>query len=99
MFYLILDNITKIFIFAYSRAISSVGSEHLPYKQGVTGSNPVSPTKTEHHNGFRFFIIILIRTINSVGLECYLDRVEVTGSNPVWSTKNKPTQMNGFIIY
>ena len=26
------------------RAISSVGSEHLPYKQGVTGSNPVSPT-------------------------------------------------------
>ena len=27
------------------RAISSVGSEHLPYKQGVTGSSPVSPTK------------------------------------------------------
>ena len=26
------------------RAISSVGSEHLPYKQGVTGSNPVLPT-------------------------------------------------------
>ena len=25
-------------------AISSAGSEHLPYKQGVTGSNPVSPT-------------------------------------------------------
>ena len=25
-------------------AISSVGSEHLPYKQGVTGSSPVSPT-------------------------------------------------------
>ena len=24
--------------------ISSAGSEHLPYKQGVTGSNPVSPT-------------------------------------------------------
>ena len=23
---------------------SSVGSEHLPYKQGVTGSNPVTPT-------------------------------------------------------
>ena len=29
---------------AKSREISSVGSEHLPYKQGVTGSNPVSPT-------------------------------------------------------
>ena len=26
------------------RALSSVGSEHLPYKQGVTGSNPVGPT-------------------------------------------------------
>ncbi len=27
-----------------SGALSSVGSEHLPYKQGVTGSNPVGPT-------------------------------------------------------
>ena len=27
-------------------AISSAGSEHLPYKQGVTGSNPVSPTSS-----------------------------------------------------
>src|SRR5690606_27008947 len=26
------------------RRISSAGSEHLPYKQGVTASNPVSPT-------------------------------------------------------
>ena len=26
------------------RAISSVGSEHLPYKQGVIGSTPISPT-------------------------------------------------------
>ena len=26
---------------------SSVGLEHLPYKQGVTGSNPVVPTKHE----------------------------------------------------
>ncbi len=26
------------------RAISSAGSEHLPYKQGVGGSNPSSPT-------------------------------------------------------
>ncbi len=29
------------------RALSSVGSEHLPYKQGVTGSNPVGPTVTK----------------------------------------------------
>ena len=26
---------------------SSAGSEHLPYKQGVTGSNPVTPTEEE----------------------------------------------------
>lgn len=28
-----------------NRGVSSAGSEHLPYKQGVTGSNPVRPTK------------------------------------------------------
>ncbi len=27
------------------RELSSAGSEHLPYKQGVTGSNPVVPTQ------------------------------------------------------
>ena len=27
-------------------ALSSVGSEHLPNKQGVTGSNPVGPTSS-----------------------------------------------------
>ena len=26
------------------REFSSAGSEHLPYKQRVTGSNPVTPT-------------------------------------------------------
>ncbi len=30
---------------ALFRAISSVGSEHLPYKQRVGGSTPSSPTK------------------------------------------------------
>ena len=29
------------------REHSSAGLEHLPYKQGVTGSNPVAPTKKE----------------------------------------------------
>jgi hypothetical protein len=28
----------------YKREHSSAGSEHLPYKQRVTGSNPVAPT-------------------------------------------------------
>ena len=32
-----------------NREFSSVGSEHLPYKQGVTGSNPVTPTNLSHN--------------------------------------------------
>ena len=37
------------------RAHSSAGSEHLPYKQGVGGSNPSAPTKPPHKGGFLFF--------------------------------------------
>jgi hypothetical protein len=29
------------------RELSSAGSEHLPYKQRVTGSNPVVPTNKD----------------------------------------------------
>ncbi len=39
------------------RGISSVGLEHLPYKQGVTGSNPVFPTKRiKLHRNVRLFL-------------------------------------------
>ena len=31
------------------REFSSAGSEHLPYKQRVTGSNPVTPTLKINH--------------------------------------------------
>ena len=42
-------------IFAHDfRAISSVGSEHLPYKQRVGGSTPSSPTKKRLSNGSLF---------------------------------------------
>ena len=34
----------RIFAVRKTREISSVGLEHLPYKQGVNGSNPLSPT-------------------------------------------------------
>ncbi len=34
----------SIFAFPKLRELSSAGSEHLPYKQRVTGSNPVAPT-------------------------------------------------------
>ena len=33
------------------RAFSSAGSEHLPYKQRVGGSNPSTPTRKELHSG------------------------------------------------
>ncbi len=42
------------------REISSVGSEHLPYKQGVGGSNPSSPTAeslTKFVRLFSFYIV------------------------------------------
>ena len=37
---------------------SSAGSEHLPYKQGVTGSNPVTPTNDGNYKRFPFFFNI-----------------------------------------
>ncbi len=41
------------------REFSSAGSEHLPYKQRVTGSNPVTPTKSLIEiSGFFVFLII-----------------------------------------
>ncbi len=36
---------------------SSAGSEHLPYKQGVTGSNPVAPTKKPLNVAFFVYAI------------------------------------------
>ncbi len=37
--------LTDALLIVDSGALSSVGSEHLPYKQGVVGSNPTGPTK------------------------------------------------------
>ncbi len=34
-----------LYLQPFFREFSSAGSEHLPYKQRVTGSNPVTPTK------------------------------------------------------
>ena len=38
------------------RAISSAGSEHLVYTEGVGGSNPSSPTKNSIRNNGVFFM-------------------------------------------
>ena len=44
--------------------LSSVGSEHLPYKQGVIGSNPIAPTPLRpcKHYTYRVFCFKLIVT-------------------------------------
>ena len=45
------------------RAFSSVGLEHLPYKQGVIGSNPTRPTEIktlQEIEGFFYFYCLNI---------------------------------------
>ena len=69
-------------------AISSVGSEHLVYTEGVGSSNLSAPTNKKPCICKAFFNFGLFkRDISSVGSEHYLDRVGVTGSNPVCLTK------------
>ena len=63
-----------------NRAISSAGSEHLPYKQGVTGSNPVSPTTFKTHLKGGFFV-----SKNHCKLACLV----------VFETKNHPCLRRG----
>ena len=41
--------------------LSSAGSEHLPYKQRVTGSNPVAPTKQKRPRVIEAFFVDDIR--------------------------------------
>ena len=48
---------------------SSVGSEHLPYKQRVTGSNPVAPTLKPHYCGF--FVMAYFYILHSSTLDKY----------------------------
>jgi hypothetical protein len=43
------------------REHSSAGSEHLPYKQGVTGSNPVAPTSPSKAIARRVFYLMQVR--------------------------------------
>jgi signal transduction histidine kinase len=80
--------------FKKGRAISSAGSEHLPYKQGVVGSNPTSPTTIPPASSGLFF-----RAFSSAGLEHYLDRVGVTGSNPVMPTTEIQASENGGLFF
>jgi hypothetical protein len=63
------------------REFSSAGSEHLPYKQRVDGSNPSTPTNVLLN--FFFF-----REFSSAGSEHLPYKQRVDGSNP-----STPTQM------
>ncbi len=46
-------------LFEIFRELSSAGSEHLPYKQGVRGSNPLVPTSFKPRNFGAFFIYLI----------------------------------------
>ena len=43
-----------------TREHSSVGLEHLPYKQRVGGSTPSAPTKKEIHYGESLFLYLCL---------------------------------------
>ena len=70
--------------------LSSVGSERLPYKQRVGGSNPSVPTRLQPSRK----MVFLCREHSSVGLERLLDKQEVSGSNPLVPTDEK--SLSGF---
>jgi hypothetical protein len=58
------------------RAISSAGSEHLVYTEGVGGSNPSSPTKNSiRNNGVFLCLIVLWNTL----LTFYLAELKIDG--------------------
>ena len=67
--------------------LSSVGSERLPYKQRVGGSNPSAPTRLQPSRK----MVFLCREHSSVGLERLLDKQEVSGSNPLVPTNENQT--------
>ena len=46
-------------------SIAQLG-EHLPYKQGVTGSSPVVPTKTERLTSVGRFVLLSIYQLEPV---------------------------------
>ena len=51
------------------REISSAGSEHLPYKQGVTGSNPVLPTTKSLTNSKAFLFMHYVYILYSLKID------------------------------
>ena len=73
---------TILYLHPQLRAISSVGSEHLVYTEGVRGSNPLLPTKFRFDKEFKN----KNRAISSVGSEHLVYTEGVRGSNPLLPT-------------
>jgi DNA-binding response OmpR family regulator len=47
------------------RAISSAGSEHLVYTEGVGGSNPSSPTNFKTHKSYDLWVFAFLKSVKS----------------------------------
>ncbi len=62
------------FIFPHNRAFSSAGSEHLPYKQRVGGSNPSTPTRQRKEILLFFISPIIGRLAQLVQSICLTSR-------------------------
>ena len=60
------------FILVTFRAFSSAGSEHLPYKQRVGGSNPSTPTNLD-----RTFICSIFFLLNMVAYNLYSEKADI----------------------
>ena len=87
------------------REHSSAGSEHLPYKQRVRGSNPFAPTKIKDGNRSSFSFIFrcavycaLPREHSSAGSEHLPYKQRVRGSNPFAPTKNEDDFGSSFFV-
>jgi 23S rRNA (adenine2503-C2)-methyltransferase len=64
------------------RAISSVGLEHLPYKQGVAGSNPASPTKASPFCGGAFLSSPMKKDIRQYTVKELQEEIVSLGEKP-----------------
>jgi hypothetical protein len=85
-FYLVVSK-KRCIIAIVNWAFSSAGSEHLPYKQRVGGSNPSTPTTINTYN----------RVFSSAGSEHLPYKQRVGGSNPSIPTIIKKKIHSGYL--
>ena len=64
------------------RALSSVGSERLPYKQRVGGSNPSAPTSSFRYSCDMTFVVLQVFYINY-----FCSKTQIYCKN-AWKLKN-----------